>query len=120
MKLRHAFALRNVWPVVLALVAGATPALALIEWEAGAEKGGARQPIWLDPIATAGGDKKLGSTAKAGEAVLVDDLVLSGYFRVDGPVAADLAPGGEQVARSKGPDLTAIVSGRPSRSNRPS
>lgn len=112
MKLRHASALWNVWPVVLALVLCAAPALALIEWEAGAEKGGARQPIWLDPIATAGGDKKLGSTAKAGEAVLVDDLVLSGYFRVDGPVAADLASGGEQVARSKGPDLTAIVSGR--------
>lgn len=112
MKQRPSFALGNLLPAVLALLLCALPASALIEWEVGAEKGGARQPIWLDPIAVAGGDKKLGSMAKDGEAVLVDDLILSGYFRVDGPVAADLAPGGEDVARSKGPDLTAIVSGR--------
>lgn len=109
---RRGFPLRSAPAVLLALLLLAMPAHALIEWEVGAEKGGARQPIWLDPITTSGGDKKLGSVAKAGEAVLVDDLILSGYFRVDGPVAADLAPRGEEVARSKGPDLTAIVSGR--------
>ncbi len=98
--------------VIALVLLGPRPAGAIIEWDVGVEKGGVRQPIWLDPFTTAGDDRRLGPTAKAGEAVLVDDLVLSGYFRVDGPVAADLAPRGTDVARSKGPDLTAIVAGR--------
>lgn len=94
------------------LAAAARPAVAIIEWDLGAEKGGIRQPIWLEPFTLAGDPARLDPMARAGEAILVDDLFLSGYFRVDGPLAADLAPRGTEVARSKGPDLTAVVTGR--------
>ncbi len=112
----HIFELRRTLPAVAFLAAfllmPAASARAIIEWEAGIEKGGIRQPIWLDPFTTEGDGQKLDPMRKDGESVLLDDLILSGYFRVDGPVAADLAPRGSVVARSKGPDLTAIVSGR--------
>ena len=101
----------NVALIALALLFS-TSALAVIEWEAGAEKGGVRQPIWLEPFIVAGDNRRLDPMAQAGESILVDDLILSGHFRVDGPVAADNAPRGTEVARSKGPDLTAVVIGR--------
>jgi TolB protein len=104
-------------------VLGLLPALALvtllsapaqgeIEWVIGAEKRGIRQPVWVDPFTVAGDDARLEPTAREGESILVDDLFLSGHFRVDGPVAAGNAPPGTEVARSKGPDLTAVVGGR--------
>ena len=85
------------------------PAWAIPEFDLGIEKAGSLQPIWLEPFTMEGDQGKLGPMARAGEAILVDDLILSGYFRVDGPVAANLAPRSMTVARSKGPDLTAIV-----------
>jgi TolB protein len=95
--------------LVLSLGVDRTPAWAIPEFDLGIEKMGSLQPIWLEPFTMEGDQGKLGPMARAGEAILVDDLVLSGYFRVDGPVAANLAPRNMNVARSKGPDLTAIV-----------
>ncbi len=83
-----------------------------IDWIAGAEKGGVRQPIWVEPFTVTGDTRRLDPMARAGESILVDDLFMSGYFRVDGPVAADQAPPNTPVARSKGSDLTAVVIGR--------
>jgi TolB protein len=87
-------------------------ALAIIEWTEETAKGGARQPIWLEPFIVTGDAGRLDPMARGGESILVDDLFLSGHFRVDGPVAANQAPRGTEVARSKGPDLTAVVIGR--------
>lgn len=110
-RLRHRFGVLAVLLPALALLATAR-ALAVIEWEAGAEKGGMRQPIWLEPFTISGDTGRLDPMSKAGENILLDDLLLSGHFRVDGPVAADLGPRDVWVARSKGPDLTAVVIGR--------
>lgn len=90
----------------------AVPSAAEIEWVDSIEKTGALQPIWLEPLTISGDAGKLDPMARAGEVVLAEDLILSSYFRVDGPVAARVAPHGTQVALSKGPDLTAIVHGQ--------
>jgi len=98
--------------IAIAWISGfARSAGATLEWDMSLEKAGSLQPIWLDPFTFTGDPGKLDPMARAGEGVLVDDLVLSNYFRVDGPVAARLVPRGTQVATSKGPDLTALVSG---------
>jgi TolB protein len=100
----------SILAVAVLLFVHSAPALAEIEWDISVEKGGVRQPVWVDPFTVSEGGANLRGMARDGEGILVDDLLLSGHFRVDGPVAAEHST--REVARSKGPDLTAVISGQ--------
>jgi TolB protein len=84
-----------------------------INWEGRIEKQeAARMPLWVERMLLVGDLGRLEPLAREGEGILVDDLELSGHFRVVGQLAADLRGPDSDIPRSKGQDILATVDGR--------
>lgn len=84
-----------------------------IDWRIRIERReAARIPLWVERLLLVGDLTRLEPVAREIEGILVDDLELSGHFRVTGQLAADLAGPGSSIPRSKGKEILATVEGR--------